>query len=54
MQIQIYRPKEAGRFPAIIFYSEIFQITAHNAQYGNYLKSYSKILGYNILFRTLS
>ena len=28
MQIQVYRPKEAGRFPAIIFYSEIFQITA--------------------------
>ncbi|WP_096085158.1 dienelactone hydrolase family protein [Agaribacterium haliotis] len=28
MQVEIFRPNAPGRFPSIIFYSEIFQITA--------------------------
>lgn len=28
MRTAIYRPQQSGRFPAIIFYSEIFQLTA--------------------------
>ncbi len=37
MQVQIYRPKAEGPFPAIIFYSEIFQITAPIARSANIL-----------------
>ncbi|WP_245792217.1 dienelactone hydrolase family protein [Teredinibacter waterburyi] len=37
MQVQIFRPVEDGRFPAIIFYSEIFQITAPIARSANIL-----------------
>ena len=28
MRTTIYRPVAVGRFPAVIFYSEIFQLTA--------------------------
>lgn len=37
MQAQIYRPQAAGKFPSIIFYSEIFQITAPIARSANIL-----------------
>ncbi len=37
MQVQIYRPRVSGQFPCIIFYSEIFQITAPIARSANLL-----------------
>ena len=37
MQAQIFRPRAAGPFPCIIFYSEIFQITAPIARSANLL-----------------
>ncbi|PCK09246.1 MAG: dienelactone hydrolase [Alteromonadaceae bacterium] len=37
MQIQVFRPQDSGRFPVIIFYSEIFQITAPIARSANIL-----------------
>lgn len=37
MQVQVFRPNVEGRFPAIIFYSEIFQITAPIARSANIL-----------------
>lgn len=37
MQVQVYRPVQAGAFPCIIFYSEIFQITAPIARSANLL-----------------
>lgn len=37
MQVQVYEPIDEGRYPAIIFYSEIFQITAPIARSANML-----------------
>ncbi len=37
MQVQVYRPLISGQFPCIIFYSEIFQITAPIARSANLL-----------------
>ena len=37
MQAQVFRPQQEGAFPAIIFYSEIFQITAPIARSANLL-----------------
>ena len=37
MQAQVFRPALEGRFPCIIFYSEIFQITAPIARSANIL-----------------
>ncbi|HEY7772724.1 MAG TPA: dienelactone hydrolase family protein [Marinagarivorans sp.] len=37
MQAQVFRPALEGRFPCIIFYSEIFQITAPIARSANML-----------------
>ncbi len=37
MQALVYRPNTAGRFPSIIFYSEIFQITAPISRSANLL-----------------
>lgn len=37
MQVQVFRPALEGRFPCIIFYSEIFQITAPIARSANLL-----------------
>lgn len=37
MQAQIFRPRAEGQFPCIIFYSEIFQITAPIARSANIL-----------------
>ncbi len=37
MQTQVFRPNAGGQFPAIIFYSEIFQITAPIARSANIL-----------------
>ena len=37
MQIQVYRPVAEGKYPCIIFYSEIFQITAPIARSANLL-----------------
>lgn len=37
MRTQIFRPRDEGEFPAIIFYSEIFQITGPIARSANLL-----------------
>ncbi|MDN4501829.1 dienelactone hydrolase family protein [Alteromonadaceae bacterium BrNp21-10] len=37
MQVQVFRPQQTGEFPCIIFYSEIFQITAPIARSANLL-----------------
>lgn len=37
MQVEVYRPSLNGKFPCIIFYSEIFQITAPIARSANLL-----------------
>lgn len=37
MQAQVFRPNAEGKFPTIIFYSEIFQITAPIARSANIL-----------------
>lgn len=37
MQVQVFRPVAQGRYPSIIFYSEIFQITAPIARSANLL-----------------
>jgi carboxymethylenebutenolidase len=37
MQTQVFRPEKSGTFPTIIFYSEIFQITAPIARSANIL-----------------
>lgn len=37
MQAQLYRPQDPGCYPAIIFYSEIFQITSPIARSANLL-----------------
>ncbi len=37
MQVEMFRPVQAGSFPCIIFYSEIFQITAPIARSANML-----------------
>ncbi len=37
MQAQVFRPQQEGQYPSIIFYSEIFQITAPIARSANIL-----------------
>ena len=45
MQTQVFRPEKPGVFPAVIFYSEIFQVTAPIARSANILAS----LGFVVL-----
>lgn len=54
MNMQIFRPQAAGRFPSIIFYSEIFQITAPIARSANLLAGLGFVVAVPEVFHELN
>jgi carboxymethylenebutenolidase len=54
MRTYVYRPNEAGEFPAIIFYSEIFQQTAPIARTANILAGHGFVVMVPEVFHELN